>query len=133
METDLPLLFTGDLERDRLLERFLTGDLDRLLERLLTGDLDLLLGGERNRLTGDLDLRLLGGGGVLRLNLRGERRRGEKFLRRGGRGERARMRGGGGFTGITICTPISWPSTHPPFKYFRAFLALAGSSNSTYA
>lgn len=93
-------LLTGDLDL------FFTGDLDLLLtgDLLRIGDFDLRLGGERNRLTGDLDLRLLIGNGDLRLNLGGDRRGG--VLRRSG-GVRARTRGGGSFTGSTICTMIS--------------------------
>lgn len=75
-------------------------------DRLRIGDFDLRLGGERGLLMGDLDLRLLIGGGVLRLNLGGERR-GGGVRRLGGGGEQGRTRGAGSFTGRTICTMTS--------------------------
>ena len=127
-----PPLRTGDLDLLR------TGDLDLLRGG---GDLDnlRLVGGERNlRGGGDLDLKRLRmgggrGGGDLRLNLGGERLRGDRRLIGGG-GDPPRgppipppPPRGRGFTGCTSCTLTSWPSSHPPFMYLRAFSALAGS------
>ena len=119
-----PLFLAGECDFDRLLDFRLAGDL------LLKGDLILRIG-DRDLLRsgGDLDLRRLGGGDLRRI-IMGDRR-GEGCLRLKGAGDRARGRRAGGLTGRTICTTTSCPSTHPPLRYFKAFLAFPGVSYST--